>query len=67
MNQNDIDTLIDTIRLFGRDKKYIIRFGGSSILITVLKDIPAYYLLGETWSDGTGIQVKTFNNYEVQL
>lgn len=63
MEQNNLDTLLDTIRMFGKDKKYIVRFGASTILVTVLKDQPDYFLLGETWSNGAGTQVKTFNGF----
>ena len=67
MTDNDIDTFIDTIRIFGRDRKYIVRFGCSSILITVYLNEISDILIGETWSDGQGIKVKTFNDFKVNL
>jgi hypothetical protein len=65
MNQIDIDTLNDAVRLFGTDKKYIVTFGGSTVLITVLRYTADYHLLGEVWNDGNKTIIKTFNNYKL--
>ena len=65
MNQSDIDTFIDTVRMFGRGRKYLVRFGGSCILISVYLNELSDMLIGETWSNDEGLQVKTFNGFQV--
>jgi len=66
MNQNDIDTFIDTIRLFGYDKRFIVRFNEHSINITIRNDKTGL-LIGETWSNGTNIEFRAFNGFNVNL